>query len=280
VRAALDLGDRLKTKVEFVHAVRVSLFEWMTGDPTRGPAAVAEAMKTASGRINEHVRSLIRPGSGRKAEDLVRVLPGVPAAVLLEEAREKKVDLVVLGSHRKRDPIDFGSTARAVLAKGNFPVWIQAKPARRIERILAPIDLSEDSLRALAFACTLAQALGASVRAVHFFDAASFYAVTPDVLGYMPAISVEEIREKAIADFDEVISAVDWQRAVHSAEFVEGSPAAGILDFSQSADLLVIGTHGRTGLASAVLGGIAHAVLQRSETPVLAIPYPGRKFLI
>jgi nucleotide-binding universal stress UspA family protein len=280
VRAALDLGDRLKARVDFVHAVRVSPFEWLASDPTRGPTAIARAVENASGTVEEHLSSLSRLRPGAHAAESVRVLPGTPAAVLLDVAREEKAGLIVLGSHKKREPVDFGSTVRAVLARATIPVWIQVVPFRPIAEILVPIDLSEDSLRALSLACVLAQALGAGVRAVHFFDIDRFYALTPDALGFLPSVAVEEIRERAMEDFQKAVSGVDWQGARHSADFVEARPAAGILDASRTADLVVIGTHGRTGLASAVLGGIAHEVLHRSQIPVLAVPHPARKFLM
>jgi nucleotide-binding universal stress UspA family protein len=140
------------------------------------------------------------------------------------------------------------------------PVWIQARPVRRITRILAPIDLSEDSLRALSSASALAKALGASVCAVHFFGGAGMYA--------------------ARAAFEKAVSGFDWQGVEHSAKFLEGEAIEGILELSQSAELIVLGTHGWTGLASAVLGSVAHSVIQRSDRPVLAIPHPARKFLL
>jgi len=279
VRAGLDLGARLNAKVHVVHAVRVPLFEWMSSDPAQGPKAAEAMMRRALESVDEHVRTLAGPRPDEKKEYSLRVVPGPPAAALLEAAREQRAGWIVLGDHRKRGLVDFGSTARAVLAKGNLPVWIQSRPLRAIDRILAPIDMSEDSLRALGTACALAKALGASVLALHFFDAAALYgAATPDPLGFIPSISVPDLRDKERIAFEAAISAFDWQGVEHNAEFLEGDPIEGILELSQDAELIVIGTHGRTGLASAVLGGVAHSVIKRSDRPVLAIPNPGRRF--
>jgi hypothetical protein len=52
-------------------------------------------------------------------------------------------DLIVLGALRRRPAIDFGSTARAVLAKATCPVWVQPGPVGTIRRILVPVDLSD-----------------------------------------------------------------------------------------------------------------------------------------
>jgi nucleotide-binding universal stress UspA family protein len=172
--------------------------------------------------------------------------------------------MIFLGQHEKRGLIDFGSTARTVLAKGTVPVWIQVRPERPVKRILAAIDLSDDSLRAL-----------------HIFDVrALFAAVTPDPLGYSPAISVLEVRAKVSEDFERGMASFDWRGIDHSAEVRDGQAAEGILELAESSDLVVIGTHGRTGLAPSVLGGVAHTVLKQSEAPVLAVPFPSRRFRI
>ena len=79
-------------------------------------------------------------------------------------------------------------------------------------------------------------------------------------------MSVLEVRERESADFDRAMSAFDWSGVEHTAEFHEGTAAEGILELASSSDLVVIATHGRTGLAAAVLGSVARSVLQHAET--------------
>jgi nucleotide-binding universal stress UspA family protein len=297
VRTALELGRRFSAQVRLVHAVPTPPDVWPGIDPVRGAALTAELLAGAHRVINEHVRSVVRAGAGAPArsvaatstalletppgQDLVRVIPGPPARVLLEEVRETGADWIVLGGHRKRGLLDFGSTMRAIFAKATVPVWVQARPSRQIERILAPVDLSEDSLDALATACALAKSLGARVHALHSFHL-SAYATTGalDPTGTSQTFSFEEVEEGERARFEKAMRDYPWRGVDHTVEFVEGAPADVILERSGAADLVVLGTHGRTGLASVVLGGTAYAVLKRSEKPVLATRRLERKFMI
>ena len=75
-------------------------------------------------------------------------------------------------------------------------------------------------------------------------------------------------------------AAWDWGGVEHSTAFLDGAAIEGILDRSVGSDLVVIGTHGRTGLSLAVLGGVAHAVLRGSQVPILAVPCPDRVFRV
>lgn len=150
-----------------------------------------------------------------------------------------------------------------------------------MRKILAAVDLSEDSFRALTFACRLAGPLGATVHAVHFFDERALYAsLTPDPLGYTPQVSILDMREKLAEDFERAMALLDWRGIDHTEELRDGKAEDGILELGASSDLVVIGTHGRTGLAFGVLGGVAHTVLKQSEAPVLAVPFPSRRFRI
>jgi universal stress protein A len=209
------------------------------------------------------------------------VIPGAPAKVLLEEVRPNSSDWIVLGGHRKRDLLDFGSTMRAVFAKATVPVWIQSHPVHSIERILAPVDLSDESLMALAMACALAKVLHARVHALHCFNLG--ITVTPGALDYAAygaAFPTEDVLRAQRAKFESAMQGFDWRGVDPTIEFIEGIPTELILDRARTSDLIVMGTHGRTGLASVVLGGTAYSVLKRSEKPVLVTRHTDREFVL
>jgi nucleotide-binding universal stress UspA family protein len=196
--------------------------------------------------------------------------------VLLERAREMPADLIVLGALRRRATIDFGSTARAVLAKSPCPVWVQPGPVEKIRRILVPVDLSDESLLALSMACDLAPRFKATVIAMHAFDRSRLMGVPWD--GYAQWVDYEAIRRGSLEVFESAMKAFDWQDVEHETSFVDGAPADEILSSSRTADLVIMGTHGRTGLASALLGSVAYQVLKTTTRPVVVVRKPGRKF--
>jgi nucleotide-binding universal stress UspA family protein len=113
----------------------------------------------------------------------------------------------------------------------------------RIRRILVPTDFSQASDAALAQARELAGALGASIRLVHVLDdAAVAGALAADGLG-------------------------------HDAALLTGPVAGTIVEYAQShaADLIVMGTHGRSGVAHLLLGSVAERVVRTAPCPVLTV---------
>src|SRR5262249_9589317 len=140
-------------------------------------ATLSEQARRAA---HEHVQRVLDQIGYKKhsIEYLLRVVEGHPAEIILREAQRTKADLIVIGAQKRTGIFDFGSTARAVLQGAPTAVWVQSSPVRRIERILAPVDLSEHSLRSLESACALARELHARVRTLHCFQAASYVATT------------------------------------------------------------------------------------------------------
>jgi nucleotide-binding universal stress UspA family protein len=299
VRAGEELGRRLAVDVHRVHAVPKLPDVWPGLDPARGDALTTELLDRARRSVEDRVRPILadsedartkrldgavdakgRRGGAAVAETaLVDVVPGHPAEVLLDESRRLDAGLLVLGAHAKRSLFDFGNTLRAVYAKSTIPVWTQPGRVAPIRRILAAVDLSEDSLRALGAACDLAKVFGAEVRAVFCFH------VVPPAIAGDPSHGVidfpfEDVIRSERVRFAQAMKEFDWQGVPHDTEFVEVPPHEGLLERARSADLVVLGTHGRTGLASVVLGGVAYSILKRSPKPTLVVPHGKRSFRI
>lgn len=281
IHAGLDLARRFDARLELLHAVGTPALDWEIAEDARSAAAHAGILTTAWRAMNAHVGKLLaaRNGVALRTEDLIRILPGRPAKVILDRAAELDADLIVLGTHRRRGLADFGSTVRAVLASAPKGVWIQPRAFAPITSILVPIDLSPDSLRALSTACVLAGALGAKLRVVHCFQSANYLvSAWPEYPDFGTAYALDEVRAASEKAFLEELARFDWRGVPHESEFLDGEPAEQILQASGSADLVVMGTHGRTGLASVLLGNVAYKVLKRSDTPVLALRHPERAF--
>lgn len=294
VRMGLELGARLHARVHLVQVVPVPPQLWLGTDPFRSAALSAEVLTTTSKAVNARVRALAGtaertaggPETGNSVAlaaepepDLVRVVPGHPAKVLLEEVRKQRAGLLVLGAHGRRELMDFGNTMRAVFAKATCPVWIQSQPVAPIRSILVAIDLSQESLAALAMARGLAKAFEAEIHAVFCFhvDQLSMSGEF-EYGGYGPAYPVAEVRETDRARFEKAMEVFDWQEVPHRIEFVDGEPVRKILELADGADLVVLGAQGRTGLASVLLGGVAYSVLKRSPKPALVVRTPARTF--
>ena len=282
VHAALWLGQRFGARVRLAHAFPVAPLFWGRHEAmpewSMGTEAAAAAIQQ---RLNDTLANApVELGLSKSiAADALHVVSGPAAQVILDEAKATGAELIVLGSHHKRGLFDFGSTARGVLAGAPTAVWVQVEPLRPMRRILVPIDLSDDSLLALARARDLAHALGASISVLNAFLVPQFGGGMPDTPMSGPFYAVDALRRSSRDEFERTVANFDWRGVQHEAHFTDGDPVEEILRLQDGHDLIAMGTHGHTGLSAVLLGNVTYSVLRQARTPVLAIRRPGRSFL-
>jgi nucleotide-binding universal stress UspA family protein len=146
--------------------------------------------------------------------------------------------------------------------------------APSLNRILVPTDFSETADAALVYAKDLATRLGASLHLVHVYtDPYAAAASAPEVYASVPPElrqrALEEARERLLERLD----ASEEQRFRGSRGIVRGLIAHQIVDYaaSQDIDLIVMGTHGRRGVAHILLGSVAEHVVRTASCPVLTV---------
>ncbi|MEO6576701.1 MAG: universal stress protein [Polyangiaceae bacterium] len=139
------------------------------------------------------------------------------------------------------------------------------------QKIIVPIDFSETSLHALDYAIELAKKLGAHVTVMHAFEMPIYG--FPDGSLVATAEMVGRITDAAIAG---LAAAIDARRAAGvplESVLRQGPPDEEIIALAKEkgADLIVLGTHGRRGLARALLGSVAEKVVRTATGPVLTL---------
>ncbi len=203
----------------------------------------------------------------------LRVVAGQPAKVVLDQARERAVDLIVLGTSGKSKELDFGGVARAVLSQAKCPVLLVPKSARPVKKLLVPVDLSPASLKALAIARDFARMLSARLLAIHCFSLPELvaYGIPEAPLAPMD-FGLDELRAAAKERFEREMREFDWRGLPWDARLIDDRPEQAILEIQDEFDLIVMSTHGHTGLAAALLGSVAYGVLRRTHTPTLVCP--------
>lgn len=142
----------------------------------------------------------------------------------------------------------------------------------RIQNILVPTDFGPSSKEATAFALGLAQQLGATLTLMHAWDAPA-YAYSGMVAEIDPG---EVFESKARAMLEDELRAVQATMPEAKSALVQRSAVEGIHEAIAQLrpDLVVMGTHGRKGLARAVLGSVAELVVRTSTVPVLTVHAP------
>ncbi|MBA3314183.1 MAG: universal stress protein [Planctomycetota bacterium] len=141
----------------------------------------------------------------------------------------------------------------------------------QIHRILHPTDFSERSETAWAYAKTLAAKFGAEIHLLHAMQ--DPVAVLPEasVAVTAPAANLPELIQAA-EDGLKRFEAIDPGRIVNRV-VLHGPTADEVVRYAKDseADLIVIGTHGRTGLAHVLLGSVAEKIVRKSPCAVLTV---------
>lgn len=150
----------------------------------------------------------------------------------------------------------------------------------RLNRILLPTDLSEFAAPAAEYACAVAEKFGAELHLLYVV--AEVYPVLDPEYGttFWPVEYMEQEEEYARKQLD-ALPAGDWKGRLRTVRATRrGHPYPEIVRYSREneIDLIVMGTHGRTGLTHALLGSVAEKVVRHAPCPVLTVRPPGHVF--
>jgi nucleotide-binding universal stress UspA family protein len=144
------------------------------------------------------------------------------------------------------------------------------------QHILVPIDFSMPSRVAFDHAAELAEKLGATLDVLHIWQAPNFVPLGSGMVGAGVGESsmVEMIRKNSEQALDAFIhEARERGVTVRAGRCLGGIPAWSIVDAAREGDydLVVVGTHGRTGVPRMVLGSVAENVVRHAHCPVLTV---------
>jgi universal stress protein A len=143
-----------------------------------------------------------------------------------------------------------------------------------VRRILAPVDFSACSRRALEYALGLAQKVDASVDVLHVWTLPAAVPTTAGVKSAQGSGSLEAFaRSEADRQMTEFLATVEAPAGGRAPRPIVrlGVEASAILEAAKDYDLLVMGTSGRTGISRILLGSIAEQVVRKASCPVLTV---------
>ena len=143
-----------------------------------------------------------------------------------------------------------------------------------IRRILCPIDFSDFSRRALDHAFAIARWYRSTVTVLYVFRPVAVPAFGPGPAGFEPMVLTDVDREQLLAHTKKFVATESAPGTPTDTVLREGNTAVEILTQAtdMNADLIVIGTHGRSGFERLVLGSVAEKVLRKANCPVLTVP--------
>ena len=256
-----------------VHGARLVFLHVMSEEV---PASVRDRVAQA---VRDEIESAIAasPAADRNAVD-IRIVSGKGYREILAAADAAECDLIVMGTHAYTvgDSAGAGTTMERVLRHGKRPVLVV--PDRAVERyskVVIGVDFSVHSRFAIRHAAAFAP--GAELFAVHAFQV-PFTAFMPggETRQAVQDQHIEELQEMIDQEMDLLLSSAGLGAGSLTAphKVVVHGQAGDVLRAEVKRlqpDLLVLGTHGRVGIAHSMLGSVAEDFLNRPPCDVLAV---------
>lgn len=151
----------------------------------------------------------------------------------------------------------------------------------RLQRILLPTDFSDFSAAATKYACELATKFDTELHLLHTLE--THLAVTPSFgMGLALPKYIDESRAAAEKSLAGILDP-KWSAGRKVIQAVlEGSPKVEIIRYARKhdIDLIVLATHGRTGLSHVIMGSVAETVVRTAPCPVLTVRPQGHQFVM
>jgi nucleotide-binding universal stress UspA family protein len=236
-------------------------------------------------QLLDELRRFAGPHEGVSVDFHVQEASEVHQAIL-DHAGDLGADLLVIGSHGRQgiQRLLLGSVTEKLLRRVLCPLMVVPHAVSdttrdesvRFEKILCPVDFSESSLAALAYALSIAQEADATLTILHAVD------IPPDLSEYMPPVdlSLDSIRAAAIANslkrLRELIPDSARTFCTVEATVVEGAAYREVLKAAaeRHSDLIVMGVHGRGALDVLLFGSNTARVTRAAPCPVLVLRQP------
>jgi nucleotide-binding universal stress UspA family protein len=147
--------------------------------------------------------------------------------------------------------------------------------------ILVPTDFSKYSENAVKYAAAFAEKFGAELHILHVVQDMAVFIPEAVLVTPMMTPPIDQFKAAAQAALEKVIKDLNLSGLKVQTEIAQGVPFAEIIRTARDkdVDLIVMGTHGRTGLVHMLLGSVAEKVVRKAPCPVLTVRHPEHEFV-
>lgn len=245
------------------------------------PSRIVDSERSEAESLLYQMAATLRDVDGVECE--TRIVLAAPFAGIVRAVQETSPDLLIIGPHRRQVLRDVfvGTTAERTIRSVACPVlMVNAPPARNYRRILQTTDLSDGSHNALHRFSELGIGEEARNSLLYVFDAPALRLAFSDS---MPKDGQEhylaDAKKDASQDLSRFLASAKLGHVEPMVRHEESAAAHEILKAAAEAqaDLIVVSTHGRSGLTKLFIGSVTEQVLRTSPVDVLAIPPARRK---
>jgi nucleotide-binding universal stress UspA family protein len=273
LRYATDLAKEHRARIEVLHVVEaLSYAPMITASVDMGE--LREMHEAHARKELDRIAAQLRQERVRAAT-VIKV--GRPSAAIAERAKSDGADLIVMATQGRHfvQHLLLGSVAERVVRAAPCPVLtVRAgvRPRKAVRRIVTATDFSAASAAARDYAVALARSSRAELVVLHAVEP---IALAGDIYGFTTSATMYDAVEKAARQsLAGVVAELRKNRGVRvHGVLVNGAATTSIVDAAKKcrADVLVVGTHGHSGLDRMLLGSVAERVVRTSSVPVLTV---------
>jgi nucleotide-binding universal stress UspA family protein len=241
------------------------------------PQVYEDLIGSARSDAQERLDRLLGSVAGSGLKTRIRLEEGPPASRILEAATQEAAALLIVGTHGRTglERIVLGSVADRMVRQATCPVLtVRPTPGRgprsEIRRICYATDFSPTARAAWPWVVALAGATGAMVDLVHVtFQPIPDHHLPSEAIGRMAQFLHDQGRVEA----ERFLERSTLSRERVEVRLTQGVPGEQIVRRAQDgdADLVVMGTHGWSGVVRWMLGSVAQHVIQTAPCPVLTV---------
>ena len=269
LKSAAAVAKRCAAALRAVHVLEPLEPYQRLSHPLTSPYPLDEIAQKAGARLK-----IIVAGAelaGLEAEYEVR--KGKPFVELIVAQRAWQADLIVVGGASQPQEPFFGSTSERVMRKAAVPVLVAKKPLGvEAKTFLVATDFSAGARQAAEEALMLAESFHGRVVFFHVMDQRSYAVSYIHDLGVSLPIS-PPTPEQIEPEWEAFLSGLPLEKIEWEKSMKEGDASSAIVRQAQDlkADVIVMGTHGRSGLPYMLLGSVAEKVVRTAPCAVLTI---------
>ncbi len=271
---AILFGEKYGAALTLFHVV--ALFQEDVGETER-MQELEKIVKRQEEKIREQMSGSKEKVTARGVSVNTVIQRGInPADTILEFLDEQDFDLVIMGTHGRTGlkHVLQGSVAEKVVRLSPVPVLTIHREVQKydFDDIVVPIDFSAHSLKAVEYATDLAQTFNSHLYFLHVIEQEihpSFYAA-----GVTSIFEIDhDLKERVVQNMQEFVE--DFLDESMTTEYVvrEGKAHREIVEFAKEKgmDLIVIATHGLSGLEYLLLGSTTEKVVRWATCPVFTV---------
>ena len=265
--AAERLARALRRPLLLVNVIAINTWAYLPPSAVFPPATYQEVLKEEDRASQHYLRDVSQRLAAKELSVHIRSLRGDPASAIIDTARGEAAPLIVMASHGHTGLARFalGSVADRVVSYGRVPTLLvralgESMDAAQLERAIVPLDGSDTAERALSL---VAQLAGDPLREVTLIQV-----VNPEVR----AGQTDEARHYLEGASQRLEQRLAGKACAVTTQVLYGNVDEQIIDAAtRQGGIIIMGTHGRSGIERWAYGSVASHVLRGTRTPLLLV---------